>query len=325
MNPADNVRFRLYPEAQPYDSGFYDTGDGHSLNYARYGNPNGRKAVYLHGGPGGGCSFDEYRWFDPEHFDILIFDQRGAGKSTPYASVENNSIDLLVDDLENLRRHFKIKSWSVCGGSWGSALAMFYAVRHPEYIERMLLRGIFFADPSGADHVVYGHGGPDLASNPYYIKYVDFVSSGNGRNDLIQSYYNLMTSNKNIEASRLFAQFNTSLAFYETPQALIDEISAHPEDEVALKNIWFHFCMHEFKIENRDLLLNGMSRFRNPVEIIHGRQDYICPAQNAVDLDAACPNSRVQIFDKAGHAQREDALLTAFIQITESWKEKDRA
>lgn len=131
----------LYPENKPFDSGYLNVGDGHALYYERQGNPQGKPVVYLHGGPGGGCGFSEYRMFNPDHFNVLMFDQRGSGKSIPYASTHANDIPHLVKDIEKFRKHCGVKSWSVCGGSWGSALGMFYADKHEKRVDRMLLRG----------------------------------------------------------------------------------------------------------------------------------------------------------------------------------------
>lgn len=310
----------LYPPAQPFSKGSYAAPDCACLYYERHGNPDGENVVYLHGGPGAGCSFKEYRWFDPAHYNILIFDQRGAGQSTPYAETKNNSIEALVNDLENLRCFFNIEKWSICGGSWGSALAMFYTARYPNHVKRLLLRGIFFADQKGCEHIIQGTGAPDLKHNVHYKNYLDFIDNPRDKNQIKPRYYQLINSDKNTEASRLFALFNTSIAYYNYPEERLQDIQNCKDDQLALKNIWFHFSTYEFKTSNRQQLLKATSETSIPIDIIHGKQDYICPVQNAVDLHKACQNSSLQIFDRCGHAQTEVSLLSAFISITDKWR-----
>ena len=318
------VSYRLYPEYAPYDSGFYDTGDGHTLYYARFGNPNGKKAVYLHGGPGGGCSFQEYRMFDPAHFDILIFDQRGAGQSRPYASITNNSIRHLVEDIDGLRRHFDIKSWSVCGGSWGSALAMFYTAAYPMHIERLLLRGICFADTDGADFINDARG--NNAANQYFEAYKHYIPPDERDGGLMAPYYKRVISpdaDIALAAAVKFTLWDTSVVSYTFPKEDMEKIVENPQSILALARIWFHFCAHEFTNEHRNYLLKAMSDFDRPVHIIHGLQDYLCRPESAVTLHSVCQNAALHLFNECGHTQAEPQLRKAFIDITNNWRDND--
>jgi proline iminopeptidase len=318
----------LYPENKPFDSGSFDTGDGHSIYYERHGNPQGKPVVYLHGGPGAGCSFREYRLFDPSHFNILLFDQRGSGKSLPYAGIANNDIHHLVEDLDKLRQNFGYGQWSITGGSWGSALAMLYAAKYPRHIDRMLLRGIFFADRKGADYIIEEDGAAKTRRSPLFDDYRNFIPAAERRHGLKQAYYNrLISENKaaELEAATLFNLWDTSIATYIPRQDWLDDVRQKPGENLALSRIFFHFAVHEFDNQNREHLLSRMAESKIPLDIIHGRQDYICPVENAEELHRRCPGSRIQIPDQCGHSQMEQPLLVAFLKVTDRWVKEDRA
>ncbi len=313
----------LYLSSPAYETGFYDTGDGHNLYYERHGNPDGAKAVYLHGGPGAGCGFYEQRLFDPDYFDLLIFDQRGAGKSTPHGKIENNSIDHLVQDLEDMREHFGIKKWSVCGGSWGSALSMFYAAKYPDAVERMILRGVFFGDKKGADYINGENGNATENANAYFDIYKNLIPTAEREKGLGAAYAERVLRGQSqtaIEAAKRFIIWNTSIDCLEHPAKEIEAIEKDPKSVLPLSRIWYHFCENQFDDKNREYLLKIMGRLEIPVHIIHGRQDYICPAQNAKDLHAVCQHSDLEILEQCGHSQKEPPLIEAFIKITKAWR-----
>lgn len=317
----------LYPETAPRETGFLDVGDGHQLYYERFGNPQGRPVIYLHGGPGGGCSFAEYRMFHPDHFDVLLFDQRGSGKSTPYAATNANSIESLVGDIEKFRQHLGVQQWHVCGGSWGSALAMSYAAAHPDRVERMLLRGIFFAEHKGAIHITEA---PHLTADKqtsFYQDYIDLIPEDERlRDGLTNAYAKRLKADDPataIEAARRFYVWDTAIATWELKQDWIDDANKDPQSTLALSKIWFHFVENHFKDENRDRLLQAMSKLTVPVDIIHGADDKICPVQNAYDLNRVCKNSTLLVPTSCGHSQAEPALLQGFIEITNRWMVED--
>lgn len=312
----------VYPERPACDSGFLPVGDGHALYFERHGNPAGAPVIYLHGGPGGGCSFQEYRWFNPDYYNVILFDQRGAGKSTPHAGIQANSVSHLVEDIERLRAHFGVERWAVAGGSWGSALAMLYAARHPQNVERLLLRGIYFADRGGEDNIIEEFGVARAHRNQWFDEYRALVPHIPPGAPITQAYYELLMSPDKavaVEAARRFDLWDTSIATAQPRPELIAEISKNPEESLPLSRFFFHFSVHEFRDALRNEILEGMKKFPGPVDIIHGRLDYICPVENAIILHEAVPHSRLQIVEDAGHSMREPGIRDAFISVTDRW------
>jgi proline iminopeptidase len=311
----------LYPEQSPYDTGHFDVGDGHQLHYARYGNPSGDPVVYLHGGPGGNYSF-EYRFFNPEHFNVLLFDQRGAGKSLPYAGVAQNNMAALVGDIEKLRRHFGVERWHVAGGSFGSTLGMFYALHHPERVRNLLLRGIFFGDSAGARYIIDDDGAGAVNRNKWFEDYINHIPPAERASGLTMPYYNRLHSAdraRAVEAARLFHLWDASIATQYPSQALLDKINSNPEASLSLSKLFFHYAVHHFTPENKKFLLDGMAKLPHSIDIIHGRQDHITPVPNAILLHDTCKTSRLAIVDNCGHGMIEPGLQQAFMAVTERW------
>ncbi|AXR07256.1 MULTISPECIES: prolyl aminopeptidase [Alteromonadaceae] len=274
----------MYPQTDPYDSGYLDVGDGHELYYAQYGNPNGEAAVYVHGGPGGGCSYNEQRYFDPHYFRVILFDQRGAGKSKPYACTDHNSIRHLVNDLEMLRHHLDIARWNLVGGSWGSALSLFYALEHPQFVKRMLLRGIFLADLEGSLHIIED-GGANRYRDDYFAQYRDLVPEDERQQGLVRPYYRLLTQGTEeqaLEAATRFHLWDKAIANYNIDQQGLTEIANNREDNLAISRLFFHFVVNEYSADNKIHLLSGQDTLKDiPLDIVHGQEDYICPVANA--------------------------------------------
>ena len=211
------MSYTLYKETAPYEKGLFPVGDGHELYYERFGNKNGIPIIYLHGGPGAGCSFSEYCLFNLDYCNVLLFDQRGAGKSVPYAETKNNSIDKLVEDIETFLQHIGVDQWTICGGSWGSALGMFYATKYPQYVEQMLLNGIFFADQTGAQHIIEENGSAKENLNKYFEAYRDYIPKTERKDGLMLPYYKRLMSpdiDQSVEAARLFDMWDTSIISY---------------------------------------------------------------------------------------------------------------
>lgn len=313
----------LYPEHEAYETGLFDAGDGHQLHYARYGNPAGEPVVYLHGGPGAGCSYQEYRFFDPDYYNVLLFDQRGAGKSLPFAGTHHNDIPALVRDIESLRKHFGFERWHVTGGSAGSMLAMFYAASHPERVGRLLLRGIFFGDEEDAHDLIDGNGTVAKSRNRWFADYLNHIPPEERTAGLAIPYSKrLNSSNENeaIEAARLFHLWDASIVTMLPQQHILDKINQNPKGSLPISKIFFHFVVNEYmKHDYKRFLLDAMQKWTGPVDIIHGRQDWICPVENAVELHRACPNSNLTIIDNCGHGMVEPGLQRAFIEVTDGW------
>lgn len=314
-----------YPEKDPFDTGYLAVGDGHALYYARYGNPEGEPFVYLHGGPGGGCKWDEYRYFDPAHYCVILYDQRGAGKSTPYAGTQNNTVPALVKDLEKLREHFGYTRWNVTGGSFGSTLGMFYAVMHPERVTRLMLRGIFFGDAEGAHNLINAQGllkhGQETV---WFQEYRDHIPAAERANGLAIPYYTRLTADDErtaIEAARLFMRYDRAIATKDPQLEALEKINENPRAMLAISRLFFHFSVNEFMKNNyKAFLLPKIAQLKMPIVIIHGRQDWICPVENAIELHEKCTNTELRIIDGAGHAMIEPGLQEAFITCTNAWK-----
>lgn len=306
----------LYPKRKNHAAGFFRTKDGHKLYYERYGNPEAsEKVVYLHGGPGAGCAFDEYRYFDPKHYDVLIFDQRWSGKSRPIAGEGHNSIKAAIADLEGLRKHFGFKKWHIAGGSWGSALALLYTVRHPQKVKSLLLRGVFFGDKKGARYIIEKDGAAAKSKGPWFEEYWRFV----GKKFLLHPYYQMLTQGgkKAQEAARLFIRWDTAIATAKPDKALIEAVDRDPFRNMALSRTFFHFSVHEFKDKHKSEILKSIKNLDIPIHIVHGSHDHICPVKNAVLLNKYCRDGHLQVIKNGGHTMRDPAIQRAFIKAAD--------
>ena len=305
----------LYPEIEPYDSGMLQVDDRHTLYWEQCGNPDGKPVVLLHGGPGGGCSPKMRQFHDPSKYRIVLFDQRGSGRSTPHADLVDNTTWHLVADIETLRETLGIDKWQVFGGSWGSTLALAYAQTHPHRITELVLRGIFMLRRWELEWF-YQEGASRLFPEAWqqYLSAIPPVE----RHDLISAYHRRLTSED--EATRLAAarawsvwEGATSFLHYDP-----DFTAAHedPEFALAFARIENHYFVHSGFFEADDQLLRDASRIAHiPTFIVHGRYDVVCPVQNAWDLKQALPQAQLVITPASGHsafeAENVDALVTA--------------
>lgn len=314
----------LYPESKPYETGYFEVGSGHQLYYERHGNPQGEPVVYLHGGPGAGCRYNEYRFFDCAHYNVLLFDQRGAPRSKPFAGVEDNNVSALVGDLEKMRVKFGFDSWTVTGGSFGSTLGMFYAVMHPTRVKRLLLRGVFFGDGEGDRNLIDATGPLERSRNEWFIEYRDHIPAAERAHGLALPYYNrLMSDDMTVvtEAARLFMRYDASIATKDPQLDVLEQIDQNPQASIPISRLFFHFSINEFmKNDYKPFLLHEIAKLKMPIEIIHGRQDWICPVESAIELHERCPNTQLTIVEGAGHGMVEPGLQQAFIKITDCWK-----
>ena len=305
----------LYPEIEPYDSGMLQVDDRHTLYWEQCGNPDGKPVVMLHGGPGGGCSPKMRQFHDPSKYRIVLFDQRGSGRSTPHADLVDNTTWHLVADIETLREKLGIDKWQVFGGSWGSTLALAYAQTHPHRVTELVLRGIFMLRRWELEWF-YQEGASRLFPEAWeqYLAAIPPVE----RHDLISAYHRRLTSED--EATRLAAarawsvwEGATSFLHYDP-----DFTAAHEEPEFALAyaRIENHYFVHSGFFEADDQLLRDAARIAHiPGVIVHGRYDVVCPVRNAWDLHKAWPQAQLVITPASGHsafeAENVDALVTA--------------
>lgn len=309
----------LYNPIEPFDTGRLKVSPVHELYYEQCGNPEGKPVVFLHGGPGGGVSPDYRRYFNPETYRIVLFDQRGSGKSTPHASLEENTTWHLVADIERLREHLKIKTWQVFGGSWGSTLALAYAETHPDRVAQLVLRGIFLCRPKeikwfyqeGASAIV-----PDVWEE--YLK----VIPESERADMVSAYHRRLTSDDDavrLEAARAWSiwEGSTSKLFFD-PSTI--EKFADPEFALAFARIECHYFMNNAFFDSDNYLIEHVGSIRAiPGVIVQGRYDIVCPATSAWDLHRAWPEARLHIIPDAGHSISEPGIIDALVSATDSF------
>jgi proline iminopeptidase len=306
----------LYPPIEPYETGMLDVGDGHSVYYERCGRAGGAPAVFLHGGPGGGCSADHRRLFDPDVYDLLLFDQRGCGRSTPHAELEANTTWHLVADMERLRALAGVDRWLVFGGSWGSTLALAYAETYPERVSALVLRGMYTLTRAELDwYYQYG------VSEIFPDKWERFVAPipEDERGDMIAAYRKRLTSDD--PAVRLEAATAWSLWEGETITLLPSaELSRDHGDErfaVAFARIENHYFFHGVWLEENQLLRDAHKLRGIPGAIVHGRYDMPCPARYAHALHKAWPDAEFHLIEGAGHAYSEPGILDRLIKATD--------
>ncbi len=320
MDIPSKSRRTLYPEIQPYQSGHLEVGDGHSLYWELSGNSNGKPVVFLHGGPGGGSSPDHRRQFDPDKYKILVFDQRGCGKSTPYASLEANTTWHLVDDIERLRTEVsKVDRWQVFGGSWGSTLALAYAEKYPERVTELVLRGIFLFDQFEIDWM-YKEGG---ASQIYPDKFAEFLAPipENERGDLVEAYRKRLTGSdkeEQLSVAKAWSKWEGDIVTLLPSPSTIEHFTS-PDVAVAVARIENHYMANNGWLED-GLLLEGAKKLAGiPGAIVQGRHDSCTPPVAAWRLKNAWPGVELNIIPDGGHLFSEPGVLDGLIRATDKF------
>jgi proline iminopeptidase len=312
------ARRTLYPEIQPYETGMLDVGDGHRLYWELSGNPQGKPVVFLHGGPGGGSSPDHRRQFNPDKYKILVFDQRGCGKSTPYAELDHNTTWDLVDDIEKLRTQVsKVDKWMVFGGSWGSTLSLAYAETYPERVTEIVLRGIFLFHQDELDWM-YKEGG---ASRVYPDKFEDFIGPipESERGDLVEAYRKRLTSSdkdEQLAAAKAWSKWEGEIVTLLPSPSTIDHFTS-PEVAVAVSRIENHYMANHGWLEQGQLL-EGAKKLRGiPGVIVQGRHDTCTPPVAAWRLKQAWPEVELNIIPDAGHLFSEPGITDGLVRATD--------
>ncbi len=310
---------KLYPEIEPYNSGFLKVSDLHTIHFEEAGNPKGKPVVFLHGGPGGGIAANYRRYFDPQKWRIVLFDQRGCGQSTPFAEIEENTTWDLVADIEKLRQHLSIKKWSVFGGSWGSTLGLTYAITHPDSCQELFLRGIFLLRKKEIDWFYQGGCSkifPDLWEG--YVKPIP----ADERDDFVSAYYKRLTSSDSAvrkEAAKAWATWEGSTLSLTYNAQTAGRFSAD-EFADAFARIECHYFTNKGFFSEDNFLLNNIGRIRHlKTVIVHGRYDVICPVENAWELHKAFPEAELHIIPDAGHALAEPGITAKLIEYTDKW------
>ncbi|MDC0749081.1 prolyl aminopeptidase [Polyangium mundeleinium] len=317
------IRRPLYPEIEPFRTGRLRVSDVHELHFEESGNPTGKPVVFLHGGPGGGSDAKQRRFFDPAHYRIVLFDQRGCGKSTPHASLEDNTTWHLVSDIERLREHLGIERWQVFGGSWGSTLALAYAEKHPERVTELVLRGIFLLRKWEIDWF-YQDTGAGAFFPDAWEAYLAAIPEAE-RGDLVAAYHRRLTSDDPAvrqAAARAWSVWEGSTSFlFQNP----DYIARCAGDAFAdaFARIECHYFVNRGFFEHDGQLLTDVGRIRHiPTVIVQGRYDVVCPAKSAWDLHRAFPEANLRIVPDAGHSAFEAGIIHELITATDGFRSK---
>jgi proline iminopeptidase len=318
--PAAAKLRELYPSVKPHNSGFLRVSDVHEIYFEECGNPRGKPAVFLHGGPGGGTDAKMRRFFDPKRYRIVLFDQRGSGKSRPLASLDQNTTWDLVADTERVREHLGIDKWLVFGGSWGSTLALAYAETHPDRVTEMVLRGIFllrrselewfYQNPLGAGSLY-----PDL-----WEQYVEPIPEAE-RGDMMAAYHRRLTSGD----KDVIRRAATAWSVWEGATSYLrlnpDYVTKFREDGAyagAFARIECHYFVNGGFLRNENQLLEDVVRIRHiPAVIVQGRYDIVCPARSAWDLHKAWPEADLRIVPDSGHSAFEVGVRSELINATD--------
>lgn len=314
----ETERRTLYPATEANHSGYLEVGGGHEIYYEESGNPHGKPAVFLHGGPGGGCTEKMRRFFNPDVYRIILFDQRGCGKSRPHASLENNTTWDLVDDIEILRAALQIDRWQVFGGSWGSTLALAYSQSHPERVTELVLRGIFMLRKKEIEWF-YQQGAsqifPDL-----WQHYLEPIPRSE-RHDLLAAYYKRLTSDDpevRLQAAKAWSIWEASTSFLVPNKKITAAFSA---DDLALSlaRIECHYFVNGGFMEENHLIRN-VDKIRSiPAVIVQGRYDVVCPLISAWELAQAWPEADFRIVPDAGHAAFEPGNIHELVMATDAF------
>ncbi|TPX61496.1 prolyl aminopeptidase [Powellomyces hirtus] len=322
MAVAAQTLRKPYPPIEPYESGHLKVSDIHSIYWEVSGNPEGKPVVYLHGGPGGGTSAEDRRYFDPAVYKIVVFDQRGAGKSTPHACLEDNNTWALVSDIEALRAHLKIDKWIVFGGSWGSTLALSYAETHPTAVKALCLRGIFMLRASeltwfyqnGASHLF-----PDIWDNDYLPPIPE-----SERDNLMAAYYRRLTGSNTEEQLRCAKAWSkwecATSKLYLDPE----NIKKAEEDKwaVAFARIECHYFVNKGFFDCDDWILKNLGKIKHlPCVIVQGRYDVVCPARSAWDLKKRWPEAELHIVADAGHSAKEPGITAKLVEAMDKFRD----
>ena len=310
----------LYPPIEPFDAGHLAVGDGHEIYYERSGNPYGRPALFLHGGPGGGTSPVQRRFFDPEAYQIILMDQRGCGKSRPHASLEHNTTWHLVADLERLRVHLELGSWLVFGGSWGSTLALAYAQRYPDRVTALVLRGVFLMRQREVDWF-YQRGTNAIFPEAWEAFLAPIPPDE--RDDLVAAYYRRLTSDDEtvqLAAARAWSQWEGSAVTLIPDERQIQQANSDRFAR-AFARIECHYFMHRGFLERDDQLLRDAARIRHiPAVIVQGRYDAICPPVSAWELKKMLPDAVLRLVPVAGHSAFESDIVHELVTATDRFR-----
>lgn len=318
-NKQETVEGKLWPASAPYKTGYLQVSKIHNIFYQLGGNPNGKPVMFLHGGPGGGCTPDNFRYFDPEKFHIVLHDQRGCGKSTPYGELKENNTKELVEDVEKLRKHLNLGPVILFGGSWGTTLALAYGETYPQNVKAMILRGIFTATKREIDH--FYHGGTALFFPKHYEKLTALVENPLKQDLPIQLLEKLKGEDPAVREkyARAWARYEGKVAFLEVPDLAIEFFLKkwQPYAFALLEN---YYMTNNCFLQEGQLLQNAGKLKDIPIILINGRYDVICPPITAYRLHQKLPKSKLIIVEKAGHSSIEPGIQRELLSAVKQFE-----
>ncbi len=303
----------LYPSIKPYNKFHLKVSDIHEVYIEECGNPRGIPLLVLHGGPGAGCDSIMPRLFDSAHYRIILFDQRGAGRSTPHAELAENTTQHLINDIETIRAHLKIEQWLLFGGSWGATLALAYAQSFPQQVLALMLRGVFLCRKQDVNWFYQdgaGHIFPD-----YWEDYIKPIPEDE-RGDFVAAYHKLLTGPDELQrmsAAKAWSLWEARCATMRPNHSLVDHFT-DPHVAMSLACIEAHYVLNGSFLEPNQLLNNAHKLAGIPGVIVHGRYDMVCPLDNAFDLQRAWPESHLDIVRDAGHSAMEPGIIDAMVR-----------
>jgi proline iminopeptidase len=314
----------LYPPIEPFESGMLPVSDIHEIYYERCGNPKGIPVVFLHGGPGGGILPMYRQFFDPSFYQIILFDQRGSGQSTPHAELRENTTWHLIADIETLRERFNIEKWYVFGGSWGSTLALAYAETHPDRCLGLALRGIFLTRKKELQWF-YQYGASEIFPD-FWERYRDEIPEAE-RGDFITAYYKRLTSEDEkirVSAARAWSVWEGSTSKLFPDKNLMDHWEGEQE-ALSLARIECHYFMNNSFFPTENYLIENVDKIRHiPTVIVQGRYDVVCPMVSAWELHKAFPEAEFIVVDDAGHSVSEKGISSALIDVMDRFAAKSK-
>lgn len=313
---ADAAR-PLYPPLEPYHRDMLPRGPLHRLYFEEAGNPDGLPVLFVHGGPGGASQPDDRRFFDPERWRIILFDQRGCGHSQPHSSLQDNDLPHLLDDIDALRRHLGIESWMLFGGSWGSALALAYAQTAPAHVRALIVHGVFLARRAELDWF-FGGGAAEIYPDAWAAFIAAMPQAEHG--DIVAAYYRRLTGPDTAARARAadaWARWEAQVSSLRPDPALIDQFTDAASAD-AMARIEAHFWTHGAFLNSDDQLLRHVAKIRHiPGIIVQGRHDAVCPMRTAWTLHQAWPEADFRIVPDAAHAPHEAAMAGALVAATD--------
>lgn len=307
--------YTLYPPIHCYQYDQLAVSDEHSLYYEQSGNPLGLPVLFVHGGPGGGCSAEHRRFFDPDYYRIIAFDQRGCGRSTPYASVTANSTQHLLADMECLREHLGIEQWVVFGGSWGATLSLVYAQTYPQRVMGLILRGVFLGRYQDIGWLYQA--GASRVFPDYWHDFQRVIPEAE-RGDMVMAYYRRLTGDDEVArmaAAKAWSIWEGRCSTLLAKEQVVEHY-ANPHTAMSLATIEAHYFVNQCFLQPNQILNNAESLAEIPGIIVHGRYDMVCPLDQAVSLYEAWPQAELDIIRDAGHSAFEASIVHGLVRAT---------